>query len=108
MTKFLPITALFIAAGVVAAPALMSNHEQIDARQTSAVTSDELTRRGTRAPLMDLADASWQSCGEPATTAADQDPKATEQPRRGSRSEFVLASSDAAPLGMDGSRRGTR
>jgi hypothetical protein len=108
MIKFLPITALFIAVGVVAAPVLMSDQTQPEAQQIAASTADDTTRRGTRTPLNGLADASWEGCGEPTAAPADQSSKASEQPRRGGRSEFILASNDTAFLGLDGPRRGTR
>jgi hypothetical protein len=104
MTKLLPIAALFIAAGAIAAPVLMSDPAESGSEQIAAATTNDLTRRGTRAPLTDLADASWEGCGEP----TDQNVKSTDQPRRGSRSEFILASNDMASLDLDGPRRGTR
>jgi hypothetical protein len=92
MTKTLTLAALFFV-GSIAATASLLHEPSMPGHATTADSSLEATRRGTRAPLAGVADA---------------EPTVGTQPRRGERAELDLAGDRVAEVTADSPRRGTR
>ena len=94
MSKTLSIAALFFAAGSVAATASLLTEPTLtgDASLTAG-TANQISSRGSRAPLASVAMAE--------STVGNQ-------PRRGERSDFDHAGTSRVEPTADGHRRGTR
>jgi hypothetical protein len=98
MTKTLTIAALFLAGSAATTAALMQEppvHQRpVHSLETTVATDQEdMTRRGSREPLI--------SSGEPSNPAI-------EQPRRGERPDIVAVGDGTAAFTGDAIRRGSR